>query len=95
MGVRGICHNEIYLSVSEQLRTADGSLVGDTDAHVGMFFVKPLEVGNQKIPANGITGSDAQLALQGGIFTQESFSFLNQMNRRLDMRQQHFALGSQ
>ena len=95
MGIRGICHNEIYLFVSEQLCTADGSLVGDTDAHVGMFFVKSLKVGNQKIPADGITGSNAQLAFQGGIFTQEGFSFLNQMNRRFDMRQQHLAFGSE
>ena len=57
-----IDNNKIYLSVFQQGSTGDGSLVRHLDMHMWKLFVELVQIWNQIVPADGIAGTNAELA---------------------------------
>ena len=53
--------NQFLYHGDQKIHTFDRSLVCHFYVDIGVFFVKMLQVGNQKIPADGIAGPDADL----------------------------------
>ena len=63
---------------------------------VGEFFVKTLQIWNQKIAANSIAGSNTDLSTGlGGGFDDLGFSAFDQVNGGFDMSKQNFTFRGQ
>lgn len=61
-GIRVIGKNQIHLTTFQKIHAANGGIVGNLDMDSGKFPVEPAQERPQKIPADGIAGTDAQLA---------------------------------
>ena len=91
VNVRIVSDNEIYLTVLQKFRTLDRSGIGHFYMCVRESFVETFQIRNQKIPADGVAGTDADLAAGRGCFHDLGFPALDQIDRRFDMTQKDLA----
>lgn len=61
-GIGIVDDDEVGLPVFQQIHTADGGGVGHFDMDVRVLPVETAQIGNEKMPADGIAGTDAQLS---------------------------------
>ena len=78
-------HDQIHLTALQQLHTFNGGLIDDFDVGIREFFVKPFQIGNQKITADSVAGTDANLAAGGGAVQKLVFPTLNQIHGGFNM----------
>ena len=62
MSVGKVYYDEIHLTVSQQFRTFHGCLIDYLDMCSGKRFVETFKIRNQKVAADCITGSYADLS---------------------------------
>ena len=91
VNVRIVSDNEIYLTVLQKFRTLDRSGIGHFYMCVRESFVETFQIRDQKIPADGVAGTDADLAAGRGCFHDLGFPALDQIDRRFDMTQKDLA----
>ena len=87
VNVRIVSDNEIYLTVFQKFRTLDRSGIGHFYMCVRESFVETFQIRDQKIPADGVAGTDADLTAGRGCFHDLGFPALDQIDRRFDMTQ--------
>ena len=91
VNVRIVSDNEIYLTVLKKFRTLDRSGIGHFYMCVRESFVETFQIRDQKIPADGVAGTDADLTAGRGCFHDLGFPALDQIDRRFNVAQKDLA----
>ena len=95
-GIGIVGDNEIHLAGFQQIHAAGRGLIGDLNVNPGVLPVKPVQIGYQEIAADGVAGSDTDLAApQGAGLHDLSLPPLDQVYRRLHVAEEDFPFGGQ
>ena len=75
-GIRVVGDDQLSLAVFQKLRTSDGSTVDDLDPYLRMILVETAEIGDEKIAAQSIAGTDPQLTGKISFSGKDSLSLV-------------------
>ena len=90
-GIRRVADDQVNLSFFQQFCTADRSTVGDFDPDIWKFLMEFLEIMNQIIATDRITGTDAELAFEHIVTGKKGFSLIQHLYCWFYMLQQKFS----
>ena len=68
--------DQLSLAVFQKFRTSDGGTVDDLDPYLRMILVETAEIGDEKIAAQSIAGTDPQLTGKISFSGKDSLSFV-------------------
>ena len=74
--LRVVGDDQLSLAVFQKLRTSDGGTVDDLDSYLRMILVETAEIGDEKIAAQSIAGTDPQLTGKISFSGKDSLSFV-------------------
>ena len=94
-GIGTVAYNKICLSFLKKFHTSDRCAVCYLNADIRISLVKFLQIINEKITADRITGCDAQLTFQQIISGEKRLSFIQKLQCRFYVLKQEFPFRSQ